>query len=390
MSASKKKEIGPYAGFEQGPIRPPSEAKSLLIRITRNCPWNHCTFCPVYKGETFSLRPLDHVLADIDAVTAHVRALFGMADASGKISEIALNSYYTSLQPEDRMAFAAAANWFSNGMSSIFLQDADSLIIKPEDMLCILKHLIACFPNVLRITSYARSHTIARIKDAHLAAMRQAGLNRIHIGLESGSDAVLSLVKKGVDKKTHVLAGQKIKNAGMELSEYVMPGLGGKALSLDHAVETADALNQINPDFIRIRTLAVPEHTPLHGDIVAGRFQPLTDIEAARELLAFLERLDGITSIVKSDHILNLFEEVDGRYPEDKPRLTGVVRRFLDMAPRRRLLYQVGRRLGLFSRLDDLDHRSDITDKVAEICLQHGITPDNADSAIREWMKRFI
>jgi hypothetical protein len=179
---------------------------------------------------------------------------------------------------------------------------------------------------VERITSYARSHTVARIADADLEAFAAAGLNRIHIGLESGSDRVLTRMKKGVTKAGHIKAGQKIKQAGMQLSEYVMPGLGGRDLSRDHALETADCLNQIDPDFIRLRTLAIPNHTELYQDFDAGRFEKLTDREMAEETLLFLEHLEGITSTIKSDHILNLFQEVDGRLPEDKAAMTAVIR----------------------------------------------------------------
>lgn len=388
MSASSKKTEN-YRGFEQGPIRPPSEAQSLLIRITRNCPWNRCTFCPVYKGDEFSLRPTAHVMADIDTVRRHVDALRRMSDADGRVSQADMQAYHSTISTAERPAFFAAANWFSNGMRSIFLQDANSLIIKPADLVCILEHLTACFPWVDRITSYARSHTIARISDDFLQAFRTAGLNRIHIGLESGSDEVLKMVKKGVDKETHILAGRKVKNAGIELSEYVMPGLGGKKWSRTHALETADALNRINPDFIRIRTLAIPNQVSLYEDYASGRFEKLTDLEAAEELLLFLETLDGITSFIKSDHILNLFEEVEGKYPDDKDRITEAVRRFLEMPPHRRMLYQVGRRLGLFSRLGDLDHPH-LAAKAEAICGQNGITPENADDVIFDLMKRFI
>jgi hypothetical protein len=388
MSDSREKEKT-YRGFEQGPIRPPSEASSLLIRITRNCPWNRCTFCPVYKGADFSLRPVDHVISDIDDISRHVHALRQMAMDGNRISREDLNDYSTKLDASERQTFHAAVNWFACGLQSIFLQDANSLIIKPDNMVEILRHLMKCFPWVDRITSYARSHTIARISDADLTSFAQAGLNRIHIGLESGSDEVLTLVKKGTDKKTHIKAGQKVKKAGIELSEYVMPGLGGKGLSEIHALETADALNQINPDFIRLRTLAIPNSVELYDEYASGRFEKLTDVETAKELLLFLESLDGITSAIKSDHILNLFEEVDGKYPEDKERITGVIRKFLEMAPHQRMLYQVGRRLGLFSRLSDLSN-SQLAARAEETCRQHDINPENVDSVINELMKRFI
>jgi len=388
MSGSSEKEKI-YNGFEQGPIRPPSEAYSLLIRITRNCPWNRCSFCPVYKGTKFSLRPVEHVIEDIDSVSRHVHALKDMGNATGQILREDLNAYNAGLDTSERSAFHAAVNWFAAGMESIFLQDANSLIIKPKDLIRILDHLMKCFPWVKRITSYARSRTVARISDESLKAFAQAGLNRIHIGMESGSDEVLTFVKKGVDQKTHIKAGRKVKAAGIELSEYVMPGLGGRKLSKIHALETADALNQINPDFIRIRTLAIPNSVELYDEYASGRFEKLTDVETAEELLLFLENLTGITSFIKSDHILNLFEEVEGKLPEDKDRITGVIQTFLAMDPHHRMLYQVGRRMGLFSRLSDLNNQ-DLIARAEAACRQYDITPDNVDQMIVEIMKRFI
>jgi radical SAM superfamily enzyme YgiQ (UPF0313 family) len=264
-----------YQGFEQGPIRPPSEANSLLIRITRNCPWNRCTFCPVYKDQRFSLRPLEHVLQDIDTVHRQVQQLQQTADESGRIGREQIKDIADTNHPTDMQAFYAALNWVIGGMKSIFLQDANSLIIKPGELIEILKHLRACFPWVERITSYARSHTIARINAENLSAMKNAGLNRIHIGLESGADEVLKRVMKGVSQATQIKAGRKVKAAGMELSEYVMPGLGGRELSETHAKETAEALNQINPDFIRLRSLAIPDHVPLHEEYQEGHFEKM-------------------------------------------------------------------------------------------------------------------
>ncbi len=275
MVTSEKKEA--YTGFEQGPIRPPSEAQSLLIRVSRNCPWNKCTFCPVYKSDRFSLRAVEHVKKDIDAVARHVHELQRMAGDSGRISRADIDAYMADISGPDRQAFHAALNWFAVGMASVFLQDANSLIIKPADMVSILRHLKSHFPWVSRITSYARSHTIARISDSDLKEIAQAGLNRVHIGMESASDEVLALVAKGTTKEQHVKAGLKVVNAGMELSEYVMPGLGGRALSEAHARETADALNQINPHFIRLRTLAIPGSVPLYEEFRTGRFEKLTD-----------------------------------------------------------------------------------------------------------------
>lgn len=378
-----------YQGVEQGPIRPPSEAYSLLIRVTRNCPWNHCTFCPVYKGESFSIRPTEHVIKDIDTIYTYVETLHQAADESGQITRAEIKKVAKNIEPGNRQSLNAAVRWIQDGMRSVFIQDANSLIIKPSEMIDILKHLKKRFPDVERITSYARSHTIARISDENLKAMAHAGLNRIHIGLESGSDMVLKITRKGVEKETHIKAGIKVKNAGMELSEYFMPGLGGRILSKDHALETADALNRINPDFIRLRTLAIPGNTPLYDEYVSGRFEKCTDLMIIEEILLFLESLDGITSIIKSDHILNLFQEIEGRLPDDKEQMTGIIKTFLAMDKEQQVLYQAGRRLGIFSCLKDMQNRHLLLN-AADACRRYGITPESADETISELMRRFI
>ena len=240
-----------------------------------------------------------------------------------------------------------------------------------------------------RVTSYARSQTVARIPDEDLARLHAAGLNRIHIGLESGCDVVLERVRKGADQATHIRAGQKVKRAGIELSEYYMPGLGGRELSRQHALDSAKALSCIDPDFIRLRTLALPDGLELADEAARGRFAPLGDREVAEELLLFLEALTGITSRVVSDHILNLFEEIEGRLPEDRERMTGVIRRFLALDPAEQLLYQVGRRTGVFQRLDDLQ------DPVRRGHARHwverfAVTPENVDQVTGALMQRFI
>jgi radical SAM superfamily enzyme YgiQ (UPF0313 family) len=368
-----------YRGFEQGPIRPPSEAHSLLVRVTRNCPWNRCTFCPLYKGATFSIRPVAHVLRDLDAVFEAVQKLRQQGPGPAALG----------LAGGDRGAWMAARNWRRYGMHQVFLQDANSLAAPPENLLIILQHLKARFPEVTRVTSYARSNSVAAVAAATLAALRDAGLTRIHIGMESGADAVLKMVRKGTTQWRHILAGRKVKDAGLELSEYYMPGLGGRRHLEAHAEETAAALNAINPDFIRLRTLAIPPDTPLYEDYAAGRFEKATDIEMARELLRFLVALSGITSTIRSDHILNLLPEVDGRLPQDQERLVGTVRAFLDLDPEVQFLYRVGRRMGFLSGLRDLEDLDKLS-QVQDLCQRYGITPDRVDEVTDEMMRRFI
>jgi hypothetical protein len=283
------------------------------------------------------------------------------------------------IEPADWQAYVVAANWLASSMTSVFLQDANSLIVKPSDLVQILEHLTRRFPEVKRITSYARAHTLARMNGNDLRAIREAGLNRIHTGLESGSDRVLESVKKGATADMHVKAGLKVKDAGIELSEYYMPGLGGRALWEEHALRTAEVLNRINPDFIRLRTLAIAERTPLFADQEAGRFERSTDLEVAKELLLFIQNLDGITSIVKSDHILNLFGDLEGILPRDKERMISILRAFLAMTPEHQALYQVGRRLGIFHSLDDMQDTARLAN-AERACRELAVTADNLDA----------
>ena len=385
----KNKKTDSYKGFEQGPIRPPSEASSLLIRLSRNCPWNMCTFCRVYKRGKFSLRSVGNIIHDVDVLHGYIEGIKQVVKSGGYAGSKGINTLYNSFEEKDRVAFNAAVNFYSSGMKSIFLQDANSLIMKPDDLIFVLGHIKKCFPDVDRITTYARSHTIIRIKQDDLQHMADAGLNRIHVGMETGSDTILKKIKKGITKAGHIKAGLKVKQAGMELSEYVMPGLGGIEYSIEHALETASALNSINPDFIRIRTLAVTDGTILAEEAEKGEFEKPTDAMMAKELRLFLESLDGIDSYIKSDHILNLFETINGKFPEDKEKLIGIIDGFFNLDPEKRVLYQMGRRMGFFRGPDDMD-TSPHLEKVKQACDQYGVTPQNIDSVIDELMKRFV
>lgn len=377
-------------GFELGPIRPPSEASSLLLRVTRNCPWNRCEFCNLYKDEKFSLRPVKEVIDDIDRIKGCID-LIGQcradADPAGALQRLARE---LSMQGEGAMlALQMALNWIRAGMRSVFLQDANTLVIKPDDLVTILQHITDCFPTVERITSYARSKTLSRISAGDMQRIADAGLNRIHVGIESGSDRILKLVDKGVTKQGHIVAGQKVKQAGIELSVYYMPGLGGVEYSSENALETADVINQVDPDFIRIRTLAIPRGIALHQRIREGRFTPLGDRKTVEELLRFIDALHGIHSVLKSDHILNLLQEVEGRLPEDKARMMMQLERFLNLPADEQLRFMVGRRMGIFASLDDLSD-PDLCAHAEQVIAVNRVTEDNLETFTARMMARFI
>ena len=137
-------------------------------------------------------------------------------------------------------------------------------MVKTPDLIEILNYLKTQFPFITRITSYGRARTLAKKTVAELRELRQAGLTRIHIGMETGYDPLLELMKKGVTAQEQIQAGRNVVAAGISLCEYVMPGLGGTRWWREHAVETAKVLNQINPGYIRFRTLYVRQDMPLH------------------------------------------------------------------------------------------------------------------------------
>ena len=274
-------------------------------------------------------------------------------------------------------------------MKSVFLQDSDALVIGAHNLSRILKHLKTDFPMIERITSYSRSSTLNKMPIEDLVQLRESGLTRIHVGLESGSNTVLKMVRKGVSKDIHIRAGQRVKEAGMELSEYFMPGLGGRHLSEAHAIESADALNKINPNFIRLRPLAFPVRAPLYEMVHSGKFDRCNDLEIVQELHAFISSLEGITSYVTSDHILNLFADFNGKFPDDKEFLLSILEKFLNLDKEEQLMYRFGRRLGVFSSLDDLNNTSRRA-RVNEIMSESNVTEQNIDSLVDQMMQQFI
>ena len=281
--------------FEQGVIRPPSEANSLLVRVTRNCPWNRCLFCPAYKGTAFSRRSVAEIKEDIDEmVRYHSR----------------------------------------NGsrITTAFFQDADSLILSTEDLLEILKHLGEAFPSLTRITSYARAKSLKRKSVQSLKTLKAAGLTRIHTGLESGSVKVLKLTRKGESPDEMVEGGRRVMAAGIELSEYIMPGVGGRDLSHENALETADVLNRIRPDFIRVRTFALPPDSPMEAMAREGRFSPMNDLEIVVEIRELLLHLAEMPSHFRcADFSLNLLMHVDGFLDRDRKRMLEDLDSFLSL-----------------------------------------------------------
>ena len=359
MSIPELQKLKEYS-FEIGPIRPPSEggSRSLLIRTTRNCPWNLCKFCygTPYNRERFQLRSVEEVKRDIDAAKAISELIEVIAKKLGGINWAArlIDPYFLykkgfmELDQNELRNFQSVTNvfnWLRSGARSAFLQDANSLIMRTPDLLEVIIYLKQTFPGLQRITSYARAKTLAQKTKTleELKELRKAGLSRLHVGLETGDDELLKYVNKGVTSEEHVLAGRKAKEAGFELSEYWMPGLGGKAMSEQHARSTTRVLNEINPDFIRSRKFVPRKATPLFEEWKKGEFQLLSPHEELREIGMMIESLD-ITGKVCFDHFINpaykvgssyvwLFkQDYDGyKFPDEKPRVLELVTQGLEI-----------------------------------------------------------
>lgn len=379
---SEKKRI-----FEQGPIRPPSEAGSLLIRLSRNCPWNKCLFCPVYKFDKFSRRSAEEIKEDVDSIAGaidDIKKLSVNRGFGGAVNREILEKIYHS-NPD----LLGVASWLYYGEKSVFLQDADNMVYNGEKLSDIISYIHERLPGIERMTTYARAKSLVKRSSGELEMLKNAGLTRIHVGLESGSDKVLSYMKKGVTAAEHVEAGQKVKEAGLTLSEYVMPGLGGKENWHEHATETAMVLNKINPDYIRVRTLAVHPMSPLMQEWQSGAFNVQSDEEILREQKLFLESLEGINSEYYSDHILNLLEEIQGVFPEDKQKMISVIDNYFSLSEKERELFLLGRRSGLLRHIRDLEDHY-LRDRVEELLAQIRAKGMTVDEFINEIRTRYL
>lgn len=339
-----------FPSFELGPIRPPSEAYSLLIRVTRNCPWNRCLFCSTYKGSRFELRPVEEVKHDILSARAIAERMSGTERTPGPAREAAAEFFSPAFGEAERNV----ALWMYAGGSSAFLQDANSLIVRTSELAEMIRFLKEQLPSITRVTSYARSKTAARKSPDELLSLKEAGLSRLHIGLESGCDAVLSYVDKGATAADHITGGRKVVEAGITLSEYVIPGLGGRLRRRENAAGTARVLSAIGPDFIRLRSLTLRQGMPLFEKAQKGEFEAPSEDEVVEEIGWLIDGLH-CSSEIKSDHMMNLLPEIEGRLPRDKERLLGIIAAYLSLPERERLGYRLGRRSGYYHCLSDMD-----------------------------------
>lgn len=333
--------------FEVGPIRPPSEANSLLLQVTQGCTWNKCRFCVVYHGSGFHMIPAERVRENIDSMAYFRDLIVSCTRDDGRLDRDRLYGRLEQLTQEELSCFYMVYNWLAHGGTNVFLQDGNSVAMKPEKLADSLFYLREKFPHIQRITTYGRAETLSRWSVDQLKLLRESGLNRIHTGFESGSDRVLALINKGLTQEQQIDGGRKVKEAGMELSVYFMPGIGGLEFTEENASETAKVVNAIGPDFVRLRTFVLKHESEMYQMLQQGEFTECTDIGKLREIRDLVKGIEAPEVHLVSDHIVNLIGSLNGVIGTDKERLLAQIQRVLDLPEDEQKLYQLARRYGL-------------------------------------------
>ncbi len=341
--------------FEMGPIRPPSEWGSLLIKVSGNCPWNGCRFCYAYKGTKFEPRSVAEIKKDIEVVKIlhdKIKEISWQLGLAGKVNKEILEAivqanqefYEGDLGQLRLLNLDQVAGWITFGEENVFLQDANALLMKTSELIEVLGYLKKTFPKLKKITAYARSKTCVHKSPQELEDLSGAGLTHLNVGLESGDDWVLKFMRKGVTSKEHIIGGQKVVESGISLSLYVMPGLGGWLRSKSHIIKTANVLNQINPDFIRIRSLVIQKDSPLFNDKWRWLFGGSFEDRMVDEIQLLVEKLN-CHSYLTSDQMSNLLPEVEGQLPDDKEKMLKIISEYKNKSPMAKLWFMLERRL---------------------------------------------
>ncbi len=412
--------------FEICSIRPPTENFSLTFRLSRNCYWNRCRFCPVYKLQAkFSRRSLDDIREDIKRAKMIDDLLFQSGIGTSLYSDYDLTRGLELAQEIKQKQWEAGIiavdeesdkraqvpdnidprmrwflswfkdapvledsishiiNWRIGGGKTCFLGDADSLILKPDFITDVMKQVRAAFPSVERFTIYGKTRTAARVRSlSDLKKMRRGGLDRVHYGLESGDDRVLEYMEKGVTARDHIDGCLKTREAGLSCSIYIMPGLGGKELSVEHARNTADVITQTEPDYVRLRTLEIFPGTPLDEARKADTFTEAEEEEVAREIRIMLEQIQCETEILSdsASNLLNLF----GKLPDDREAMLKTIDGYLALSGREKLEFSLESRLRSFVGQYGMV-TEDIVEKVSPFILDGGIRySDASETQLRE------
>lgn len=333
--------------FESGIYRPPMHSFSLLLRVTENCPWNKCNFCMLYRGHQFKTRPVEDILNDIDSMGAIKDSILSKTDSEGNFDMQAINQEYFSLPTDkERECYAMVFNWAANGnMEAIFLQDGNTMVLQTDKLLKIVERIRLRLPELKIIATYGRADTICRKSSEELKVLKDMGLNMIHSGYETCCDETLKVINKGFTSEQELEAGLKLKEAGITINLFYMPGNGGKDLTEKNAADSARIMRTINPEYIRIRTFMMKEGSPLYDMNNKGLFHNCTEEEKALELRSFVNQLDGCSSYIISDHIINLLPAVEGYIDKNRKDILKYMDEYFALPELEKKRFQLARRL---------------------------------------------
>jgi len=258
-------------------IRPPSEARSLILQVAVGCAHNQCTFCPAYKKKQFRAKSLEEVFQDIDS---------------------AFDEYGPSVR-------------------RIFLCDGDPLILPFKNLVAILKRLNQVFPKLQRVGIYANATSILRKQPSELEELRSLKLGIVYLGLESGDPETLRAVCKDADPREMILAARRVRDAGIKLNVTVLLGLAGIRRSREHARATIAVLNRMQPNHVAALTLMVVPETPMHDALQQGTFELPGTFELLEELREMISGSELKNCLFFSNHASNYFP-VQARLPHDR------------------------------------------------------------------------
>lgn len=377
--------------FAIGNIRPPFHAGSLLLQLTENCPWNRCNFCTLYRGGTFRIRSVEEVKTDIDAVCYYRDLILERLSDNDPYTVKRMGDVSSSISRDRKRCYSMVLNWIVNDkMESVFLQDANTMVMKKEDLCQILRYLREKIPSLKTVACYGRADTLTKFSLEELIQIRQSGLTMLHSGFESGCDDVLKLLNKGSDRSQQIDCGKKIKAAGIEYNVFYMPGAGGRSLSSRNAAETADVVNKIAPEFLRIRTFVVKPGSPM-WDIAKGpAFEECSDIEKVREIRTFLKQLENTDTYVISDHIINLLPRLEGCVSSDKEKLLEYIDGFLGLSEQEQKEFQLARRMCAnvdYAEMSLLPER--YMEQIRGL-IKNADTPEKWEETLRYYLRKYI
>ncbi len=266
--------------YEGSIWRPPSEARSLILQATIGCSHNACIFCVSYKNKKYRVRGAEGIEKD----------LAGLSDIQ------------------------------KSRATRVFLADGNALAMDTDEMADVLKRLYDELPNLERVGTYAYAHDVDEKTINDLQRLHKLGLGIVYLGMETGDDELLRWIRKGVSNRVNIDACKKIREAGIPLSLTIILGLGGLKNSERHAIATASALNQIDPEYVGALTLMTPPTTPIHEMVKRGDFTPMSSINILRELRIIVERLELTDCIFRTNHASN-YLAVRGTLSRDKQRV---------------------------------------------------------------------